>query len=96
MNSIFRWAGSKRRLLPTLVQLAPRQFGRYIEPFAGSACLFFKLEPGQAVLSDINEELINALKQVKKAPVEVAEWIGERARRYVTMVKQARQRSTHG
>ena len=60
-----RWAGSKRRLLPVLLNLVPGSFDRYVEPFAGSACLFFALEPRRAILADINDELINAYQEVK-------------------------------
>jgi DNA adenine methylase len=65
MNAFLRWAGSKRRLLPTLLAAAPHEFDRYIEPFAGSACLFFALKPRSAVLADINEDLINAYRTLK-------------------------------
>ena len=34
---------------------------KYIEPFAGSACLFFDLEPREAVLGDLNWELTESL-----------------------------------
>ncbi len=62
---IIRWAGSKRKLLPQLVELVPANFNRYIEPFCGSACLFFKLSPDDAILGDINAELINAFRQIR-------------------------------
>lgn len=62
---IIRWAGSKRKLLPILVENTPTDFKRYIEPFCGSACLFFEIKPKSALLSDINVELINALKKLK-------------------------------
>lgn len=64
-----RWAGSKRKIIPILLDLAPAKFARYVEPFAGSACLFFALRPAQAILSDINVELINTY-QTLKANVE--------------------------
>src|SRR5260370_27560028 len=65
MNTFLRWAGSKRKLLPTLLDAAPPRFDRYVEPFAGSACLFFALRPRQAVLADINEDLVNAFKALQ-------------------------------
>ena len=60
-----RWAGSKRQLLPELRLYIPAKIEKYIEPFCGSASLFFELEPDKAILSDINEELINALNLLK-------------------------------
>lgn len=64
--SFVRWAGSKRLLLPQLKSLAqPGSFARYVEPFAGSAALFFALTPTRAVLADINHDLINMYRAVK-------------------------------
>jgi DNA adenine methylase len=68
MNSFLRWAGSKRKLLPALLDAAPKKFGRYVEPFAGSACLFFALEPERALLSDINADLVNTYMVLRRRP----------------------------
>ena len=65
---IFRWAGSKKGILPLLQQRAPSSFKRYIEPFAGSACLFFALNPCRAILSDFNAELMHAYRVLAKHP----------------------------
>jgi len=46
----------------------PADYQRYIEPFAGSASLFFEVRPRKALLSDVNEDLINFYKHIKKAP----------------------------
>lgn len=63
-----RWAGSKRKVLPYLKRFVPPQFNRYIEPFAGSACLFFDLQPKHAILSDLNRELIDTYRTVRNDP----------------------------
>lgn len=60
-----RWAGSKRRLLPTLQTFWTPKHRRYIEPFAGSACLFFAIKPPKAILGDLNPELIATYIDVK-------------------------------
>jgi DNA adenine methylase len=60
-----RWAGSKRRLLPTLQTFWTKKHKRYIEPFAGSACLFFAIKPPKAILGDLNPELIATYIEVK-------------------------------
>ena len=67
-----RWAGSKRSLLPELLASVPQGYRSYIEPFAGSACLFFALKPRRAVLGDINNELMRAYAVVAKHPRQVA------------------------
>lgn len=66
-----KWAGGKTQLLPELLRHAPQRFGRYHEPFIGSAALFFALHArGRltgAVLSDSNAELIGVYRSVRDA-----------------------------
>ena len=56
---ILRWAGSKKAVLSKLEEHLPDNYDRYIELFAGSACLFFKVAPKKAIIADNNKELIN-------------------------------------
>jgi len=65
MNSFIKWAGSKKQLLPVISELIPQHYNRYVEPFSGSARLFFQLTPEQAILGDINKELISTYKAIK-------------------------------
>jgi DNA adenine methylase len=65
VRSFLRWAGSKKQLLPILGKYWSDGFSRYIEPFAGSSCLFFHIEPERAILGDANGELISALRAIK-------------------------------
>lgn len=60
-----RWAGSKRSLLPVLQTFWTKNHKRYVEPFAGSACLFFAIKPPKAILGDLNSELIATYVEVK-------------------------------
>ena len=60
-----RWAGSKRKLLPKLKGFWKKDHKRYVEPFAGSACLFFALNPPKAILGDLNPELISTYIEMK-------------------------------
>lgn len=73
MKPIIRWAGSKRQLLSKLTSYWRDSEARYIEPFAGSACLFFHLEPRNAVLGDLNEELVTTYRALKRDPALVWE-----------------------
>jgi DNA adenine methylase len=66
-----RWAGSKRKILPKLQSYWRTDFTTYIEPFVGSAQLFFSIDSKKAVINDINTELINTYLQVKKCPEDV-------------------------
>lgn len=63
-----RWAGGKSWLRPYLPSLLPASFGTYFEPFLGSGATFFSVRPGRAVLSDVNEELVNAFQVVRDSP----------------------------
>ncbi len=71
MQTPIRWAGSKKALLPVLRKYWNTDYKRYVEPFCGSACLFFDIEPRRALLSDINRELIGAYKIIKSQPEKV-------------------------
>lgn len=71
-RSPLRWAGSKRKLLPTLEQLAPSAFNRYVEPFCGSLCLYVALKPEAALVGDINEELVNFYRMIAWRPKAIA------------------------
>ena len=63
-----RWAGSKRQQLSRLVQFWKPSHQRYIEPFAGSACLFFEIAPTRAILGDNNDSLIEVYRIVRDQP----------------------------
>lgn len=70
-SPIIKWAGGKRQLLPEIVKRMPTAFKRFYEPFFGGGALFFSLSPEQAVLSDINSQLINAYQQIKISPYKI-------------------------
>lgn len=65
VTPFLRWAGSKRRLLPKLSAYWLCDRKRYVEPFVGSAALFFALRPPRALLSDINSELIETFTLIR-------------------------------
>ena len=71
-KSFLRWAGSKKQLLPLLKRFWHGNHCRYIEPFAGSACLFFELQPVSGILGDVNVELIQVYEQIKANPTDVS------------------------
>ena len=66
-----RWAGSKRQHLSLLKSFWSDNFSRYVEPFAGSAALFFNISPRHALLGDINKDLIATFKTVRDHPTRV-------------------------
>lgn len=64
-RAFLRWAGSKRFLLGHILDILPKQFHTYREPFLGSGALLFLLRPEKAVLSDRCEELMNTFSAVR-------------------------------
>jgi DNA adenine methylase len=71
IKPILRWAGSKQRSLPNIAPHLPVGWVRYIELFAGSACLFFHLDPKQAILVDNNVDLMRFYSVAKAEPARV-------------------------
>ena len=66
-----RWAGSKRAHLVHVVDILPKRFGTYWEPFLGSGSLFFLLEPNHAVLGDACKPLVDSFRAVRDGPKAV-------------------------
>jgi len=62
---IVKWVGGKRQLMFELLKNMPTKYNRYFEPFIGGGALFFELQPENAYISDINEELINLYSVVR-------------------------------
>lgn len=60
VQPFLKWAGGKRWLVEKHLTEFPEHFGRYFEPFLGSGAVFFSLAPKDAVLSDLNAELVEA------------------------------------
>lgn len=71
LKPFLKWAGGKRQLLPVLTHLMPPGFHTYFEPFVGAGALLLELQPRQAVLSDLNQELISCYRVIQKHPEEL-------------------------
>jgi DNA adenine methylase len=63
---IVKSAGGKTKLLPELLARMPARFGRYYEPFAGGAALFFRVAPERGILGDSNGALIQTYTAVAR------------------------------
>lgn len=58
MKPIIKYRGGKSKEIPQILPYIPQFTGRYIEPFFGGGALFFYLEPSNAIINDINENLL--------------------------------------
>jgi DNA adenine methylase len=66
LPNVLRWAGGKYYLAKTLCKLIP-DHEVYVEPFCGSASLFFAKKPSKVeVLADINKDLIDFFNTIKR------------------------------
>ena len=73
INSPFKWVGGKSRLRKFIIPLIP-EHQCYVEPFGGAAWVLFGKSPSRIeVLNDIDEELINFFRVVKRQPEELVE-----------------------
>jgi len=70
---VLRWAGSKRQTVDRLKKLWGFGYARYVEPFAGSAALFFAIRPASGLLADKNAELIETYRVLRECPLKLHE-----------------------
>lgn len=62
---VLKWVGGKRQLLPEIDRSLPQSFATYYEPFLGGGAVLFHLQPANAVVNDINAELINVYEVIR-------------------------------
>lgn len=70
-SPFLKWAGGKRQLLSKIRSKMPRDYKTYYEPFIGGGALLLDVSPVDAVISDVNEQLINVYQQIKSDPIAV-------------------------
>ena len=57
--------------MPNLLPFWTTDLSRYVEPFCGSAALFFCLEASSATLGDLNDDLINFYSFLRSDPADL-------------------------
>jgi DNA adenine methylase len=65
MKPAFTRQGNKLPMVDVIIPLIPHHT-LYVEPFVGSGAIFFNIPTQNAVLNDLDKELINAYKLIKK------------------------------
>jgi len=66
VQSFLKWAGGKRWLVSREDQnLFNIECNRYVEPFLGGGSIYFRMSPKQAILADVNKDLIMTYRAIK-------------------------------
>ena len=65
MRPVLKYRGGKQREIPDFIAHAPCDYRRYFEPFLGGGAVFFYLEPREAVIGDVNGQLIRFYTQLR-------------------------------
>ena len=60
-----KWVGGKRQLLDEIVPLLPGKVSSYCEPCVGGGAVLFSIQPKNAIVNDLNKDLIGVYKTVK-------------------------------
>lgn len=82
-----KWAGGKRTLLPTILDLAPKMCVRYCEPFLGGGAVFFAMKSEKRIakrarLNDINGELADTYRAVRDDPASLISKLKSHAKKH--------------
>jgi DNA adenine methylase len=64
MEPMYKWVGGKAKEIKDFGSYIPN-FKRYVEPFFGGGSLYFHLKPEQAILNDLNKEIVNFYDLIK-------------------------------
>jgi len=99
-KAFLKWAGGKRQLIEALQKALPKDFLQqkdvtYVEPFVGGGAFFFWMMQRfpnikQAVINDINEDLVKAFRTVKDSPLPLIDALTRYQDRYLPLNEQDR------
>jgi len=65
VSPVVKWAGGKTQLLNKFDCHFPASYGTYYEPFLGGGAVFFHIQPEKAIISDLNQELIQMYEVIR-------------------------------
>ncbi len=55
---VVKWVGGKRQLLDEITPRLPKRITTYCEPFLGGGAVLFSLQPKNAIVNDLNADLM--------------------------------------
>lgn len=82
-NTFLKWAGGKNWFVKHQSHRLPAQYNRYIDPFLGGGSVFFYMEPNEAILSDVNSELISTYLAIQQDWESLDRKLREHARNHI-------------
>ncbi|MBQ8418787.1 MAG: DNA adenine methylase [Clostridia bacterium] len=65
VTPVVKWVGGKRQLLDEIIPLLPSKITSYCEPFLGGGAVLFALQPKNAIVNDINTDLITVYEVIR-------------------------------
>jgi DNA adenine methylase len=74
MKAVFRYPGSKWGLADWIISHFPAGYEKmvYLEPFAGSAAVFFNKRPGAVeTINDLDSDIVNLFRVLREMPNEL-------------------------
>ena len=82
MKPMIKYRGGKSKEIKHFLDHMPDYHGRYVEPFLGGGALYFYLEPQDAIINDINSQLIGFYRGVAEDYQQVHEELVQLEARY--------------
>ena len=74
LKPVIKWAGGKTQLKTFILSHIKKHYTydkTYFEPFFGGGAIFFELKPENAVVNDINSEIMLMYEVIKKSPMKL-------------------------
>lgn len=60
-----KWVGGKRQLIDGITSMLPSGISSYCEPFLGGGAILFSTQPKNAIVNDLNAELIAVYETIR-------------------------------
>jgi DNA adenine methylase len=79
VSPFVKWVGGKRQLIDHIMEAIPKNVKNctYVEPFVGGGAVFFHIQPKNAIINDLNSELINGYNVIKDEPAQLIADLGK-------------------
>jgi len=66
MQPLIKWPGGKSSEIEYIKDIIPTDYKKYVEPFCGGGAVYFYLEPKNAIINDISQNLTSFYKLIQE------------------------------